>query len=81
MSPIQRRDRLDGESLRGGHDGCVDRAQRKVTVLPNQLCDTQPVRGSDRLGREGSGRQVTQEPDFRLGPKTGLDKVRNLRDD
>lgn len=81
MAPIQRRDVLDGQSLGGRHDGRVDRAERKVTVLPNQLCDTQPVRRRYRLCREGSGRQVPEEPDFSLGPKTRLDQVRNLRDD
>lgn len=81
VPPIQRCHLQDTEPLTGRYDGSVDGAQRKISILPNQLCDTQPVRRRNRVGRKGSGREVTEEPDFGLGPEAGLEQVGNLCDD
>lgn len=83
---IEGRKLHDAESLGGCHDRCIDRPERKVSIVGDQLGDPDPVASLNRLRDQVPRCEVAEEPDLSFRAKSRLQQVRHfghheLRDD
>lgn len=80
VAPVQRRDRIDPETFGRGDDGGVDGSEGQITVCRDEFGDADPIAGQDRIGGEGSCREISEESHFGLGPDPLFDEVGDLGD-
>jgi len=73
VAPIQRRDRMESESLGECHYRGIDCPERKVVISRHQLGDPDPISTLHGLDDEVSGGEVAKKSHFRLPPQPGLD--------
>jgi hypothetical protein len=76
----------DAQSLGGRHHRCIDRPERQVSILGDELGDPDPVADVNRFRDQVPRCQVTEESDLSLNANSGLQQVRylgydELRDD
>lgn len=80
MAAVQGCDRFDLQPFGGCDERCINRPQRKITVLGDEFGDTQPVPWRNRIRSEVAGGEVSQEANFRFNSDPSLEEVRHLRD-
>lgn len=67
------------EPLRCGDHRSVDRAERQVAVLGDELRDANGVTGMQRLDRKAAAGEIAEETNLSLPAKPGFDQVSDLR--
>ncbi len=81
VAAIERRHLGEVETFRCGDDGRVDGSERQISVVGDELGNSQPIASGDRLGEEAPRSEVTEEADLGIRPESGLDEARHLGDD
>ncbi len=81
VSAIDRCDVAHAQTFGRGNDGCVDRAERKVAILHDQLCDAHPVGRGNWLGDEVAGGEITEEANLGIDAQSGAKQVDDFGDD
>lgn len=81
VTPVQRRDRFDPESLGRHHHRGIHRAERQIAILRDEFGDAYPIAWNDRICGEVPGRQISEESDLGYGPHPLFDEVGDLSDD
>jgi hypothetical protein len=78
---IQRRDRVDTESLGKRDDRCVHGAERKVVIPAYELRDAHPITREHGLGEEIPGGEITDEPDLGRPAQARFEEISDFGDD
>ena len=71
---------MDLQPFGGCDDRRIDRPERKIAVLGDQLGDAKPVRRRHWFGDEVAGRDVTKEADFGIHAEASAQQVGHLGD-
>jgi hypothetical protein len=77
---IERRDAAFIKPLRGGNHGCVNGAERQITIASDEFRNPQPVGRSDGFDGEFACGEVCQETHLRLETNPGAEQVNDLGD-
>lgn len=81
VTPIERRDGNDPQTLRRYDNGRVHRPERKIPVLGHELSDAQPVSGLNWICCEIPRRKIAQEANLGLDTKAALEEISHLGND
>lgn len=80
VTPVQRRDRIDPESLSRRHNRGIHRAEGQVAILGDEFGDADPIAGKDRIGGEVSCCEISEESDLGIGSDPLFDEIGDLGD-
>lgn len=81
VTAVERQDHHHLEAFGGGHERCIDRAEREIAVPPDQLGDSQPVRFVHPLDEKLARGERAEEASFRSRAEAVPDQMSDLRDD
>jgi hypothetical protein len=81
VPPVHGRDISYAEAFGCGNDGRVDRAERQVVVLRNQLDHAERISGVDGLQHERTAGEVAEEAGLGLPAESRGKQVDDLGDD
>ena len=68
MATIEGRDGADVQALRGSDDGCIDRAEREVAILCNELKNPGPIGLRNCLDLEVSIDDISKKANLGMYP-------------
>jgi len=68
MLAVERGELADAQTLRGRHDGRIDRSQGKISVFRDQLGNSNPITRLDGVADQVARRQVPDEPNLGIHP-------------
>jgi PPOX class probable F420-dependent enzyme len=81
VTVIDRGDVVHAETFCNSDDGCVNRAEREVAVLHDQLGDPHPVGRRNWLGDEVAGSEIAEEVDLGIDAQSGAEQVEHFGND
>ena len=81
MAPVEGSEGRQPKPLSGCDHRSVNSSQGQVSITPDQLCDTHPIRWFDMFAVERAAGKITQKAYLGLGLQTRADQIRDFSDD
>lgn len=81
VASVDGRNLVDKQSFCRGHNGCVHRTQRQISITCDKFGDSEPVRGSHRFDAECAVSEIAQESDLSVRAEASTQQVDHLGDD